>query len=651
MNTPNILLRSAILLLVVTPFDALPEEPALELENMVVTAALEPIEATEVAASMTIITAEDIERSQATFLSDLLRSVPGFAVSQSGGPGAQTQVRVRGSEANHVLVLVDGMRVNDPASADEFQFQYLLGEQVERVEILRGPQSATWGTDALSAVINIIHRKGAAEPRATVTAEAGSWDSRKISANGEHASGRYRAWAGLSDFETDGINASRIGSERDGNRNTTVNVGLDVNYSDALSFGFTGRRLEAESEFDDFDFSTGLPADADRRSEAERNYLQGTARLEPSQGRWSGQITVKYMDSDNLNFADGSWTSSTASDSLEYEARASFWPGDLSRRQHRITFAADRRHVDFHQRGLATTFGDPNQDQAFDVNGLAVEYFGRPFEGFNWSASSRLDDFSDFDNAHTWQLAGSYQINDDLRMRGNIGTGSKAPTFTERFGFFEGSFVGNPDLEPEQSSGWELGFDYAMKDGAARLGLAWYEQDLENEIDGFVFDPGSGLFTAVNKSQDSHRQGLELTFDLSVSDTLDLGLNYNYTDATQAGFGGAQLVEIRRPEHSGSLNLNYRFAADRGNLNLALRFNGDQFDSFFSPLTFMAEQVVLQNHWLGDLAAAWQLRPGTELTARIENLFDEQYEEVLGFARPGRAVYAGVRMKFGGLSR
>ena len=267
------------------------------------------------------------------------------------------------------------------------------------------------------------------------------------------------------------------------------------------------------------------------------------------------------------------------------------------------------------------------------------------------SNTAIIADFSDFDNAHTWQLAGSYQINDDLRMRGNIGTGSKAPTFTERFGFFEGSFVGNPDLEPEQSSGWELGFDYAMKDGAARLGLAWYEQDLENEIDGFVFDPGSGLFTAVNKSQDSHRQGLELTFDLSVSDTLDLGLNYNYTDATQAGFGGAQLVEIRRPEHSGSLNLNYRFAADRGNLNLALRFNGDQFDSFFSPLTFMAEQVVLQNHWLGDLAAAWQLRPGTELTARIENLFDEQYEEVLGFARPGRAVYAGVRMKFGGLSR
>lgn len=651
MNTPSILLRSATLLLVVTPLDALPEEPALELENMVVTAALEPIEATEVAASMTIITAEDIERSQATFLSDLLRSVPGFAVSQSGGPGAQTQVRVRGSEANHVLVLVDGMRVNDPASADEFQFQYMLGEQVERVEILRGPQSATWGTDALSAVINIIHRKEAAEPRATVTAEAGSWDSRKISVQGEHAFGRYRTWAGLSDFETDGINASRMGSERDGNRNTSINAGLDVDYSDALSFGFTGRMMEAESEFDDFDFATGLPADADRRSEAERNYLQGTARLEPSLGHWSGQITVKYMESDNLNFADGSWTSSTASDSMEYDARASLWLGELSRRQHRITFAADRRQVDFHQRGLATSFGDPNQDQAFDVSGLAVEYFGRPFEGFNWTVSSRLDDFSDFDNAHTWQLAGSYQINDDLRLRGNVGTGSKAPTFTERFGFFEGSFIGNPDLEPEQSSGWELGFDYAMKDGAARLDLAWFEQDLDNEIDGFVFDPGSGLFTAANKSQDSHRQGLELTFDMSVSDTLDVGFNYSYTDATQAGFGGVQLVEIRRPEHSGSLNLNYRFGGDRGNLNLALRFNGDQFDSFFSPVTFMAEQVVLQDHWLGDLAASWQLRPGTELTARVENLFDEQYEEVLGFARPGRAVYAGVRMKFGGVSR
>ncbi|NNL96105.1 MAG: TonB-dependent receptor, partial [Xanthomonadales bacterium] len=601
--------------------------------------------------SMTVITAEDIRNRQAMFLSDLLRTVPGFAVSQSGGPGAQTQVRVRGSEANHVLVLVDGMRVNDPASADEFQFQYMLSEQIERIEILRGPQSATWGTDALSAVINIIHRKSADRSRATATAELGSWNSRKLSASGEHADGRYRAWAGLSGFETDGINASSTGTERDGNRNTAVNAGLDVDYSDSIQLGFSARRLEAESEFDDFDFTTGLPADADRLSEASRTYLQGTLRFAPRQSRWSGHVAVKSMHSDNQNYADGRWSGSTASDSLEFAAQATAWLGDTDQRQHRVTLAAERQEIEFQQRGIAAVFGDPNQDQEYDINGVAVEYFSRPFEGFNWNASARLDDFSDFDSAQTWQLAASYRVNDRLRLRGSGGTGTKAPTFTERFGFFEGSFRGNPGLEPEQSTGWELGLESEMRDGAARLGVAWFEQDLENEIDGFVFDPGSGLFTAVNKSLDSRRRGLEITLDMSLSEALDLAVNYTYTDATQPLAGGLEQVEIRRPEHLANLKLDYRFGDGRGRLNFALRFNGHQFDSFFSPVTFMAEQVELGDYWLADLATAWQLRPGAELNVRVENLLDERYQEVLGFARAGRAVYAGLRMTFGASSR
>ncbi len=626
------------------------EEPA-RLDDLLVSAALQPLSVRDVASSVTVITWAEIERRQVKTLSELLRDVPGFAVSQSGGPGTLTQVRVRGAEANQLLVLIDGIRANDPASGDEFQFQFASTANIERIEIIRGPQSAIWGTDALAGVINIIHRKDVDEDHLAASAEYGSFNSLDLALNGGLSWQDFQLSGGVSYMNTDGTNISRMANEDDGEEdgadNTSLNLAADWGISESWSLLFSGLHVDASSDFDDFDyFSTGLPVDADRETKVKRDYLKSEARWQPGNSAWSGSFTAGWLDTDNRNFADGRWDSSTAANTLELRARASVLLGDRAAGNHRLSAVLEQDEVDFSQRGTAAPWGDPNQDQSYDVTGYAAEYVGKPTPNFTWTANGRQDDYSDFDDVFTWQLAASQQLGESWRLRASTGTGSKAPTFIERFGFFPDFFVGNPDLQPETSSGWELGLEIELAEQALILGAAWFDQKLEDEIDGFVFDPDAGLFTAANKSDDSERSGVELTATGQWVEDLTINASYTYLDSREINSLGEWVREAWRPRHMASLNANYRFIDQRGNLNLNINYNGEQLDNFFPPPFFTPEQVELDGFTVVSLAASWKLTDLLELTARVSNLLDEDYEEILGFARPGRAVYAGLRGRF-----
>lgn len=618
----------------------------IELDDVIVTAALEPIAARDVNASITVITREQIELLQARHLTDVLRTVPGFAVSQSGGPGSQTQIRVRGAEGNHLLVLMDGIRANDPASGGEFSYQYQSTANIERIEIIRGPQSAIWGTDALAGVINIIRRRDTQDQYANGALEYGSFNSLSASATGGLNRGSLLLNGGISYDNTDGTNISRSGTEEDGAENTNANLNLEISPSDAWKLRLSGQHVSATTEFDDFDFLTdGLPIDANRVTEAKRNYVRAEAAFKPVASRWSGTASANWMDTENDNFANGSWDGSTSAQTFEARVRGSVTMG--SEQNHRLTVALDREDVDFSQRGIALPWGDPNQDQDYTRSGYAAEIVSNPFSGFTWTANARQDDFSDFDDAFTWQLAASQRFKSGFRLRGSVGTGSKAPTFTERYGFYSGTFLGNPDLQPESSRGWELGAEQDLAEGRLMVGAVYFDQQLEDEIDGFVFDPETFLFTARNKQGKSKRRGVELLANGQLSGNFDFGFSYTWTDATESDATGNKITEIRRPEHMANLNLNYRFGSDRGLLNLNINYNGSQFDAYFPPPYFIAETVKLDSFTVANLAFAWKVTDGMELTARVSNLFDEDYEEILGFARPGRAVYAGLRGTWG----
>lgn len=642
-NTISKMVGSVLFALFSTPLLA---EDAFELDDLLVTASLQPISINDVASSITIITREEIEQKQVKFLSDLLRGVPGFSVSQAGGAGSQTQLRVRGAEANQLLVLIDGVRANDPAASDEFQYQFALTSNIERIEIIRGPQSATWGSDAMAGVINIIRKKGVSNSYISGNVEAGSFNTINAAIDGAYSGDVFKLSGGLSYLDTDGTNISRSGNEKDGADNTTGNIALEFDAGDAFSLHFSGQLVDASSQYDDIDyFVTGLPVDADRLTESQQTFLTGELRYQ-QQGRWSGSFSINRMDSDNDNFSDGLWTSSTAAETLEFRLRGGLTFGNGETPGNRISFAIEHEDVDYSQRGEASIYGDPNQDQSYDVSGYALEYVGKPVTGFTWTASARLDDYSDFDDATTWQLAASYQLSPALRLRGSVGTGSKAPTFTERFGFFEDLFIGNPNLKPETSQGWEIGLDFSSEDDQYKIQLTYFDQDLQDEIDGFVFDLDTFLYTARNKESDSNRSGIEAIFNTRLGKSFTLAASYTYTDATEKDFMGQPVPEVRRPKHMAGVSANYSFKDNHGNLNLNLNYNGSQQDVFFSPITYTSDLVDIDAYTVLDLAASWKLTPSLELTGRVSNLTDEQYEEILGFVRPGRAVYAGLRGVF-----
>ncbi len=620
------------------------------IDNMIVSASVEAINAQQFGGSLTVITAAQIEAAAATYLSDVLRQVPGFAVSQSGGIGTQTQIRVRGSEANHLLVMVDGVRVNDPALGDEFLAHYAMTQNIERIEIIRGPQSALWGTDALAGVVNIITKKATASYGA-LDIEAGSFNSKKLGLTGGTAGEQFQINAGVQLTDTAGTNISRQGSEEDGFENTSFNVSAQYQASDAVAWNFQLNHNDSLNEYDGTDFTTSLPADSDDWTEATLTQGQVGVSFQPQNSFWNGALSYQMTDSDNdnfgLSFVDGSKTStgSTAADTQTIKFDNSFAFGE----QQRVSVLIDHRDVEFTQVGLASPYGDPNQQQSYSVLGLAAEYAQSVGDDFFWNISARQDDFNRFEDVATYNLAASYQISNGLRLKAAVGTGSKAPSFIERFGYTPNSFLGNPDLKPEESQSWELGIEHQYE--ANRFSLVYFDQNLDNEIDGFVFDGVSGMFTAGNKAGESQRSGIELNWFGQLTDDFNLDFNYSYTDAEEANVvsiasGVNYNTEIRRPEHMANLTMNYAFAEDRAKLYAQVRYQGEQIDNFFDPVTYAAVPTELDAATNVDLTFTWNFTDATKMYIKGQNIFDESQEEVLGYARPGAGYYIGLKTNF-----
>ena len=612
------------------------------LTPLVVTAGLTPLEAIDYGGTLTIIDGDEIDASGSLYLSDLLRSVPGFAINQSGGIGTQTQLRIRGAEANHVLVLRDGVRLNDAGGNDEFLFNYALLDNIERIEIIRGPQSALWGTDALAAVIHIISKQ-TEEKNLQTELEYGSFNSLKAAVSGGYAQSNWGLHGGITGVDSGGSNISLQGDEKDGFENLTARFGLDNSWSEAISSSVRFSHSDAMNEYDGTDFMvTGLPVDADLWTERGLTTAMAQFRIKPENSRWSSRFDYHYSDTKSENFSLYGRDSRTTAETHEVKVLNSWRLG--SQAKDRLNILMDHRSVDFTQAGTATDFGDPNQSQSYQVTGVAIELQGQINKQFNWQASARHDDFSVFEDVSNFQLAGRYQLSQQQRIRATFGTGSKAPSFIERFGYFPAQFIGNPDLKPEQSRSYELA--YEMDYHNHQLAFIYFNQDLTDEIDGFVFDLDAGAFTARNKLNDSERQGLEFSWLGQWTTHLSSRFNYTYTDATEEDAQGQSHKEVRRPAHITSLTINYDFAQQRGRLYSTIHHQSSQLDNFFSPSTFVTEKVYLDGFTTVSFNASWAFSERTRAYLRAENAFDENYQEVYGYARPGAGFYIGLNHQF-----
>ncbi len=592
------------------------------------------IPAREIGSAVTVVTGEQLRAQQIRNAADALRGLPGVSVSQTGGGAGLTQIRIRGAEANHTLVLIDGIDASDP-SGNEFDWSNLLAEDIERIEVIRGAQSGIYGSKAIGGVINIITKGGQGPLTLTARAEAGGYGTSDVAARASGGTDRFWLSVGANYREQNDFNWDPWGSEDDSWRHSTFQVKGGVTLMQGMMLDFFARRSDrfAHTDADFFaprpqtPFSSAIdtPDTADQQT-----FLGGVnLRWDMLGGALTHVVKANRNDSDLESFTFGSVsTNDSVVDTLSYLATYRFEASQLLQSKHSISGFIEKKDEEFTPTSLFTDGLTRKRGHVATVAEYRVGFYDRLFVG----GSIRRDDNDEFADFTTWNVNASLNIPEiGLRPHASTGTGVALPGMFEQFGSILGTFVGNPNLVPEESESWDAGVEFTLLGGRALLDVTYFNANLTNEIDGF----GNTLF---NQFGESKRSGVEVAGRIVVLPGVSLGGSYTYLDATEPN--GQQ--EDRRPKHTGRADLNYSFDAGRGNLNVAAIYNGA--NPYVDLVSF--DLVTLDPYWLVNVAASYRLTPEWEVFGRVENALDERYEELLGYNTLGLTAYAGVKFTY-----
>jgi vitamin B12 transporter len=596
----------------------------------------------KIGSAVTVVTGEQLRAQQVRHAADALRSLPGVHVSQTGGFASFTQVRLRGAEGNHTLVLIDGIRANG-TSDGEFDFADLLVEEIERIEVIRGPHSGLYGSGAIGGVVNVVTKTGKGPPTATVRFEGGGYGTAGISAR--VSGGTDRAWIALSaqHRSQEFFNLSETGSEEDPWRNTTVSLKGGITLMDGLAVDFTLRNTRRFLNQDALEVPPGgvFRVATDAPDTADNNLFLGGINL-----KWDtlgGALTHVVRASRNITdqktlSAFGPGENLGEADKLGYLATYRFNTPMFLAARHSISGLLEREFERFTP-GPPTPgpFGPDGIQRDRTRLATVAEYRGEFFDRVTLTGTVRHDDNDKFADYTTWRTALSLALHEyRMRPHASVGTAVALPGMFEQFGSVLGLFVGNPNLKPEQSFGWDAGIEFTLVPNRVLLDITYFQADLTDEIRGF----GT---TLTNLAGESERRGVELALRAQVMPSLLLGASYTYLDASEPD----GRPEVRRPRHAGRGDLTYRFAEGRGTVNLAAIYNGTMKDDAFD-LFFNRALVTLDDYWLVNAAVSYKLEKGVEVFTRVENALNSQYQEVFGFNTPGITAFAGVRFTFGG---
>ena len=592
------------------------------LDEVVFSATRLPTPRDSVGASVSVVTRAEIEAAGDQQLSSFLARLPGVSVDQQGPAGSLTNLRMRGASTGYVAVFIDGIRVDDPTgTSTSFDFGALGTADIGRIEVLRGSQSALWGGSAVAGVINISTLADAA-PGTTQTAavEAGSFGT---------LAARYgftrRTEAGalafnLSHLRSDGFSAADENAgntEADGIETTRASVSLRHALTDTVTLGFAGFVQRTRSEYDGFVFDpdtfTSTLTDLDnvqrRREVGARvfaEFLLGDSRQEI--GLAGYRITRRNIDA-NPRSATGERLR------LDWLGSTPLTP------EFTLVYGADVQR----ERGRYPNL--PAGSESTTISGAFAQALWAPRDDLDVAVVGRVDRNSDFGSFTTGRASVAYRPVQGLTLRGAVARGFRAPSIDERFGDY-GSFVGNPDLSPERSRSAEIGVDYDFG-GGARMSATLFRLDISNMIRSTA--DFSSLENVAGRSQ---REGLELEGRLPLGDRVALSGSYTYTDARSQT--GARLGRI--PRHDLGLTLEAQ-VTDRLRSTTTLRGLADRPNDGF-PSGPMASFAVVNT------AFAWALSDRAEVTVRVDNVFDRQYQLVQGYGTSDRALYVGLSSRF-----
>jgi vitamin B12 transporter len=602
-------------------------------ETIVVTAGQEPAQASFNAPVAVKAEEPNYPWDGLPMIADLLRLTPGVSVSVSGPRGTQTQLRIRGSEANHTLLFVDGIRFNDPAAGNEARFELLTNDAIDRIDIYRGPQSAIWGSEAIGGVVDVHTNEARDALGLDALAEYGSLDSARASAGASHRTGKLSLGGSAGWQSSEGIDSFGPDGERDGFENRSASFKAVFRPTDAIDLGAVGHWIEAESEYDGLDPVTFRRSDT--LDETRNRIAAGRLWGEIRSGDWTAKLESSLLGSANRNRLGAAPLNSTF-------GRRFTANGLLTRElgKHILAAAFDHQAERFRARDQVF-FGGTDQDRSRSLIAATGEWLAQWSGKLQTNVALRHDRFSAFRDATTLRAGVEAKPGRDWRLTADYSEGIAQPTFYDLYGFFPGSFTGNPDLRPERASNWNFAIRWRERKRLS-LALSLFSARLEDEIVD-VFDPVTFRSTAANATGISRRRGAELEAEWRPAKATNFGFYYTLLDAEERQVeGGLKLREVRRPRHSFSLVGHGR--SGRFDWGATLAYVGRRGDTDFD--FFPARAVTLDDYLLASLRLAWRISPKLEVFARAENALDARYQDVVGYRTPGRTAYAGLRFRF-----
>lgn len=632
----TVFLSTTILIAAATPALAAPDATSVPGEPIIVTATRTPTDTDKIASSITVLTREAIDQAQDIGVTELLIRTPGISFSRNGGYGTATSLRIRGAETDHTVVVIDGVKLNDPsATGGGYNFANLLVGDIDRIEILRGPQSILWGSQAIGGVVNIVTATPDAPIEASTDFEAGSRDT--VNARGA-IGGKTGpvAWrVGAHSFTTDGISAYAPGTEADGYRNVGLNGRATITLAENVSADIRGYWSRGRTEFDGFNtdsFEYGVSKE-----------FVGYAGLNVAlfDGRLRNRIAYGYTEIKRDNFDPGgdpshSFDAKGRNERIEYQGTV-----DLAQGWTAILGAENERSRFF---SASPPFSEA--EGKAEITSVYGHLSAEPLSGLTLSGGVRHDDHKTYGGKTLFQAGAAWALPTGTVLRASYGEAFKAPSLYQLF-----SEYGNTTLRPEEAEGWEAGVEQRLFDDALTLGATWFERDTTNQIDFFscfgttgdplCVNPATGLdrFGYYANTQRTHAQGIELGAAARIGTRFTVTGNYSWIEAENrtAGSNFGNWLP-RRPRETANLTANYDWAFGLST-GFAVRWSGKSYDN-------AANTTVLDGYTLVDLRAEYKLDERVSLFGRVENLFDEKYETIRNYGTLGRSVYAGLRARF-----
>jgi vitamin B12 transporter len=645
-TAPRVLAALSIFLLGGT---SLASAQSTQLPELVVTSpTLVPTPIAQIASSVTVITAQDIEREQLRTVPDALKTVPGLNVVQSGGPGGLTSVFMRGTDSRHTKVLIDGIDVSDPSTVTRvFDLGQMLTADVDRIEVLRGPQSGLYGADALGGVISITTRKGEGPAKATAMVEGGSF-------------GRFNQTASLSgsqDMFNYAFNVAHVRApstpvtppelvppgrriNNDFYDNTTYSHRLGFDPNENLSFNWFARSTYAKLRFtgEDFNFFPSVPAEFQSSQGTNQFFTRGEAIWTLLDGRFKNYFGVNYTDHRTSRFAPdlgfGAFNALDKGERVKYDWRgvATVMPGQI------VVFGLERERESFSSKsdfgGFSSASAASNGNSAGYVE-LQSEYQNR----FFLVANLRHDINDQFGPHTTYRIAPAMIVPEtETKLKGSYGTGFKAPTLTQMFVNFPPTFFGNPNLQPETSTGYDFGFEQPLFENRVRFGVTYFHNDVKGFIAPVIigFLPGFGFVSQYENAQQFESRGIESFAMASVNAYWKVRADYTYTEVSAED----PFALLRKPKHKSSATAIWT-PTEQLTIATTLLYVSEWRDILRGNTSLHIEQP---GYTVVNIAADYVVTKNVTAFGRIDNLFNKHYQNPNGFQQTGFGIYGGVRV-------